>query len=93
MFPGPYPPYSKRMTSGDYYDREEPLFNADLALKDINHALSLAKASGTRMKSAELHKAHLEQVQKSAAEQGLPADLAGIYGVVREESGLPFKNK
>lgn len=93
MFPGPFVAYSKRMISGDYYDREEPLFNVDLALKDVNHALALAESSGTKLKAAEVHKAHLEDVKKLTDERGLPADLAGIYGAVRHESGLTFKNK
>ncbi|KAK0620372.1 NAD binding domain of 6-phosphogluconate dehydrogenase-domain-containing protein [Immersiella caudata] len=46
MFPGPYAAYSNRMLSGDYYQREYPLFAVDLARKDARHAMSLAKAAG-----------------------------------------------
>ncbi|KAI9821237.1 MAG: hypothetical protein M1827_003972 [Pycnora praestabilis] len=89
MFPGPYTAYSKRLSSGDYYKRESPLFAADLARKDVKHALHLAKESGTRMKAVEVADGHLADVQK---EMGSKGDIAGIYGAVRQESGLKFEN-
>ncbi|TFK51383.1 hypothetical protein OE88DRAFT_1659362 [Heliocybe sulcata] len=90
MFPGPYTAYSKRMSGGDYYLREEPLFAVDLARKDAKHALSLAQASGTRIRSTEVADSHLEMVQKQMGSKG---DIAGIYGAIRQESGLPFENQ
>ena len=63
------------------------MFQVDLALKDARHALSLASASGTKMKAVEVAKAHLEDVKKYRGEKG---DLAGIYGAVRVESGLGY---
>ncbi|KAG9231209.1 NAD binding domain of 6-phosphogluconate dehydrogenase-domain-containing protein [Amylocarpus encephaloides] len=89
MFPGPYAAYSTRMTSGDYYKREEPLFAVDLARKDARHAMALAKASGTHLKDVEFADAHLEQVKKHRGEAG---DIASIYGAVRQEAGLKFEN-
>ncbi|KAF2091924.1 hypothetical protein K490DRAFT_70644 [Saccharata proteae CBS 121410] len=89
MFPGPYVAYSGRMRSGDYYKREEPLFQIDLARKDARHALDLAKSSGAKMPALELVDAHFEGVQKHMAARG---DVAGVYGAVREESGLDFGN-
>ena len=89
MFPGPYAAYSTRMTSGDYYKREEPLFAVDLARKDARHAMSLAKAVGTRMKDVEVADAHLAQVKEYRGERG---DIASIYGAVRQEAGLKFEN-
>ncbi|MCJ1370678.1 hypothetical protein MMC20_001891 [Loxospora ochrophaea] len=89
MFPGPYTAYSTRMTSGDYHKRDEPLFAVDLALKDAKHALSLANASGARMRSIEVAEGHLSDVKK---EKGTKGDLAGIYGAVRQESGLKYDN-
>ena len=88
MFPGPYTAYSGRLMKGDYYKREEPLFGVDLARKDAKHALSMAKAAGTRMKDVEVAEEHLAAVQKHMGSKG---DLAGIYGVVRQESGLKFE--
>lgn len=89
LLPGIYPAYSTRMLSGEYYKREEPLFNVNLARKDAGHALRLAKDSGCEMKNVVTADRHLEAVQKAYPESG---DLAGIYGAVREEAGLPFKN-
>jgi len=89
MFPGPYTAYSTRMISGDYHKREEPLFAVDLARKDAKHAMNLANDAGTRLKDLEVADAHLEQVKKHRGEAG---DIAGIYGVVRQEAGLKFEN-
>lgn len=88
MFPGPQLAYSKRMSSGDYCSREEPLFAVDLARKDVRHALDLAKESGTSMKGLEVADQHLVQVKEHAGKKG---DIAGIYGAVRQESGLKFE--
>ena len=41
------------------------------------------------MKGAEVANAHLEDVQKQKGSKG---DIAGIYGVVRTESGLVYEN-
>lgn len=90
MFPGPYAAYSTRMLSGDYHRREYPLFAVDLARKDAGHALSLAKAAGTRLKNVEVADAHLAEVKEHAGELG---DIAGIYGAVRKEAGLKFENE
>ncbi|KAI4119174.1 MAG: hypothetical protein LQ345_000884 [Seirophora villosa] len=89
MFPGPYTAYSGRMMRGDYYTREEPLFGVDLARKDAKHALDLAKGSGTRMKAVEIADEHLADVQTHMGSKG---DIAGIYGAVRQLSGLKFEN-
>ena len=67
----------------------QPLFAVDLALKDAKHALSLANASGARMRSIEVAEGHLSDVKK---EKGTKGDLAGIYGAVRQESGLKYDN-
>lgn len=87
MFPGPYTAYSTRLMQGDYY-KEEPLFAVDLARKDAGHALSLAEAAGVRMRDVEVADEHLAAVQKHMGSKG---DIAGIYGAVRQESGLEFE--
>jgi len=68
----------------------QPLFNVALALKDVRHASSLASNAGVEMKALEVAKSHLQDVQKERGDKG---DLAGIYGVVRMESGLPYSLK
>lgn len=90
MFPGPFTAYSTRMLSGDYYQRDEPLFAVDLARKDARHAKKIASDNGTRMRIVELGDEYLAGVK---AEMGQSGDLAGIYGAKRAESGLPYRNQ
>ena len=89
MFPGPYVAYSNRLISGDYYNREEPAFQAKLARKDAKHAKDLAAKSGVQMKGLEVVDQHLQQVVDHAGDKG---DIAGVYGAVRQEAGLKFEN-
>ena len=90
MFPGPYTAYSNRLKSGDYYQREEPAFQAKLARKDYGHAKSLADSSGVKLKGLDVAGQHLLDVVDYAANKG---DIAGIYGAVRREAGLDFENQ
>ncbi|CAI6335584.1 unnamed protein product [Periconia digitata] len=90
MFPGPYAAYSNRMLAGDYYQREEPLFHIDLALKDSNHAITLAERSECSVPALRAAREHLEQVKDHLGDKG---DIPSIYGAVRKESGLKFENK
>ncbi|CAN9194230.1 unnamed protein product [Alternaria alternata] len=92
MFPGPYTAYSQRMLAGDYYQREESLFHIDLARKDARHAMSLAESSGAKesMKMLKLAQGRLDGVKSEIGDKG---DIPSVYGVVRKESGLDFKNK
>ncbi|KAK3379903.1 NAD binding domain of 6-phosphogluconate dehydrogenase-domain-containing protein [Lasiosphaeria ovina] len=90
MFGGPFGAYSGRLVSGDYYKRDPPAFAVDLARKDAGHALSLAKAAGTRMRIVEVADEHLKLVKEHVGENG---DLAGIYGAIRLEAGLDYRNE
>lgn len=90
MFPGPLYKYAERMESGEYYQRQEPLFAVDLARKDVGHALSLAKQSGMRLRSLEVTDKYLGDVKEHAGAKG---DVAGVYGAIRKESGLPYENQ
>lgn len=67
----------------------QPLFAVDLARKDAGHALTLAKAAGAKLKDVEVADAHLAEVRRH---QGPRGDITGIYGAVRQESGLKFEN-
>ncbi|KAH1489243.1 hypothetical protein LV164_005011 [Aspergillus fumigatus] len=87
---GMFAKYADRMCTGDYYKREEPLFAVDLARKDLRHAASLAEAAGMRLRSVEITDAYLQEVK---AEKGEKGDIAGVYGAIRKESGLPFENQ
>jgi 3-hydroxyisobutyrate dehydrogenase-like beta-hydroxyacid dehydrogenase len=77
------------MFSGDYHQREEPLFAVDLARKDLRHAKNLAETSGMKLPSGEITDKYLQDVK---AERGEKGDVAAIYGAVRKEAGLPFAN-
>ena len=90
MFPGPYTAYSNRLMSGDYYLRQPPGFMARLASKDFNHAKDLADNAGVKLRCLEVAGQHLKDVEKEKGDEG---DIAGIYGVIRQESGLPFENQ
>jgi 3-hydroxyisobutyrate dehydrogenase-like beta-hydroxyacid dehydrogenase len=90
MFPGPYTAYSQRMLDGDYYQRNEPLFHIDLARKDARHARDLADRSGASVKMLGLAQERLDKVKEEIGDKG---DIPSVYGVVRKESGLEFKNK
>ncbi|KAL5614436.1 hypothetical protein BROUX41_004541 [Berkeleyomyces rouxiae] len=90
MFPGPYAAYAHRMVSGDYHERQEPLFAVDLARKDAGHARSIANKAGMTLQNVETVDAHLAQVKEKAGERG---DVAAIYGAVRQEAGLKYENK
>lgn len=50
--------------------------------------MNLAKSGGARMKDVEVADGHLAEVQKHMGSRG---DIAGIYGAVRQESGLKFE--
>jgi hypothetical protein len=42
------------------------------------------------MKAVQVADGHLEMIQKHMGSKG---DIAGIYGSVRQEAGLPFENE
>lgn len=89
IFGGPYTAYSQRMLTGDYYNRDEPLFAVELARKDARHAMSLAESVGVRLRNVEASDAHLAMAYEHV---GSSADMAGIYGAIRKESGLKYEN-
>ncbi|CRG86880.1 hypothetical protein PISL3812_03892 [Talaromyces islandicus] len=89
MFPGALPKYIDRMQTGDYWKREYPLFQVDLARKDARHVMSLAQDNGLRMRSLEIVDLYLQGVRQHMGERG---DVAGMYGAVRKEAGLKFEN-
>lgn len=53
------------------------------------HVLNLAKNCGAALPSYEVAVKHLEVAETHG---GPTADITGIYGAVRVESGLPYKN-
>jgi 3-hydroxyisobutyrate dehydrogenase-like beta-hydroxyacid dehydrogenase len=89
LFAAPYAAYSTRMMSGDYYKRDEPLFAVDLAIKDCNHAQSLANKAGVTMNNVKRATELLKDVKDH---EGAKGDIAGIYGAKRAQSDLKFEN-
>jgi hypothetical protein len=55
-----------------------------------SHVLQLAKDSGASVKGYEVAVEHLKVVEAHA---GSKADINGIYGAVRLESGLTYENQ
>lgn len=107
MFPKPpHSIYNKRMLDGDYYQEpvrtqksdvdsvkltyKQPMVEVSKARKLTAHVLELAKSTGTSVKAYEAAVEHLKVVEDHA---GGNADINGIYGAVRLESGLPYENR
>jgi hypothetical protein len=53
------------------------------------HFLTLAEQTDVQLGAFKVATGHMEIVEKHAGAQG---DIAGIYGVVRVESGVEFEN-
>ncbi|KAF2266512.1 6-phosphogluconate dehydrogenase-like protein [Lojkania enalia] len=84
----PHVAYVKHMLSGEYW-KGKPGIEVSKALVLTSQVLNVAKANDVSLKSYEVAVKHLEDVQ---AHSGPSASILGIYGAVREESGLPFEN-
>jgi 3-hydroxyisobutyrate dehydrogenase-like beta-hydroxyacid dehydrogenase len=68
----------------------QPHGPVDVVIKDASHALALGEATGTKLYNVELAIRHLKGVKER---QGVKGDMTGIYGMIREESGLPYNNE
>ena len=65
------------------------MVNIQMALKDTGYALQLAREYGVEIGAVEVAMAHLRAAEKYA---GPYKDAAGMYGAVRQESGLKYEN-
>ncbi|CAJ2513747.1 Uu.00g018660.m01.CDS01 [Anthostomella pinea] len=90
LFGGVHSGYAQRMVSGTYWKMEEPLFSADNALKDAGHAINLAQSAGMELKNAKTAQGYLKGVAEYAG--GSKGDIAGIYGIARQQAGLKYEN-
>lgn len=61
-----------------------------MAIHLAGQVLGLAAGCGARLKSYEVADQHMKMVHTHAGPKG---DISGIYGAVRQESGLPFECK
>ncbi|KAL2856632.1 hypothetical protein BJY01DRAFT_203173 [Aspergillus pseudoustus] len=83
--------YSKRLTSGIYAPALDtrPGFGVSLAIKDAEHALSLASDFQVSLPSLEI--AH-NNMRASRDYAGECLDSSSMYGTLRVNAGLPFWN-
>ncbi|KAB2572785.1 putative oxidoreductase YfjR [Lasiodiplodia theobromae] len=84
---------SKRLTSGAYMPPkgERPWSSLDLALKDVGHGIRCARESGSRLEVGEVALRHLEEAKDFSDAHGRPLDSSSMYGVLRQQAGLPFE--
>ncbi|KAL2834275.1 NAD binding domain of 6-phosphogluconate dehydrogenase-domain-containing protein [Aspergillus cavernicola] len=84
--------YSKRLTSGIYAPplNTRPGFGISLAIKDAEHALSLATEAQVQLPGLEI--AH-NNMRASRDYAGECLDSSSMYGKLRIGAGLPFWNE
>lgn len=55
-----------------------------------SEVLALAETSGSKLDAYEVGYKHMDMVHSHAGAKG---DISGIYGAVRQESGLAYENQ
>lgn len=85
---------SKRMTTGAYMPAQDtrPMSDLKLALKDVGHGVDCAKSSGSRLWVGELALKNLNDADEFSQKRSRPLDSSSMYGVLRQQAGLPFEN-
>ncbi|CRG83335.1 hypothetical protein PISL3812_00686 [Talaromyces islandicus] len=86
---------SSRLTTGVYIPAKGQKATSDLhlAIKDVQHGIDSAEAVGTRLKVAEVAMENLKRARDySDAHGGRALDSSSLYGIVREDAGLDFRN-
>lgn len=68
----------------------QPVVSIDMARHLATEVLSLASTSGTRLAAYEAGYQHMESVKSHVGAKG---DISGIYGAIRQESGLAYENQ
>ncbi|OJJ01326.1 hypothetical protein ASPVEDRAFT_627348 [Aspergillus versicolor CBS 583.65] len=83
--------YSNRLTSGIYAPPlgTRPGFGVSLAIKDAEHALSLAKGVNARLPGVEIAHGNMQSARDYAGEC---LDSSSMYGILRMEAGVSFWN-
>ena len=81
-----------RLTSGAYAPPLDarPGFGVSLAIKDARHAMSMAEEKGVKLPALELARKNMEAAREYAGEC---LDSSSMYGVLRQQAGLPFWNE
>lgn len=80
-----------RLTSGIYAPPlgTRPGFGVSLAIKDAEHALSLAKGVNARLPGVEIAHGNMQSARDYAGEC---LDSSSMYGILRMEAGMSFWN-
>ncbi|CEI40035.1 hypothetical protein FVEN_g2291 [Fusarium venenatum] len=93
---GPLPfSMSQRLTTGAYMPArgDRPWSDLNLAIKDVGHGITLAEQSGAKLEVAEVAIKHLKDAKKFSDSEKRPLDSSSMYGILRQEAGMPFETK
>ncbi|KAF7159823.1 hypothetical protein CNMCM6106_007202 [Aspergillus hiratsukae] len=84
--------YSKRLTTGAYAPPldSRPGFGVSLAIKDANHALTIAKEHNVPLPGLQVARENILAARDYAGEC---LDSSSMYGVLRQQAGLEFWNE
>ncbi|CEJ92592.1 hypothetical protein VHEMI08234 [[Torrubiella] hemipterigena] len=85
---------SQRITGGHYLPvrAERPWSDLNLAVKDVGLVVDCAKNAGVTLPTAETIMGNYKTAQKYSEEHDRPLDSSSMYGVLREQAGLPFES-
>ena len=68
----------------------QPIVGVDMAINLADEVSGLASASRVKLPAYDAGRRHLDMVKAHAGAKG---DISGIYGALRQESGLEYENK
>lgn len=85
---------SQRITGGHYLPAraERPWSDLNLAVKDVGLVVDCAKNAGVTLPTAETIKSNYKTAQNYSEKHDRPLDSSSMYGVLREQAGLPFES-
>lgn len=80
-----------RLTTGVYAPPldSRPGFGVSLAIKDANHAMTIAEERGVKLPGLELARKNMEAARDYGGEC---LDSSSMYGTLRQQAGLEFWN-
>ena len=82
--------FDQRRDHADICRLDQPVVSIDMARHLAAEVLALASASGSKLDAYEAGCRHMEMVRSHAGAKG---DISGIYGAIRQESGLAYENQ
>lgn len=86
---------SERLISGAYCPApsEAPRSGLELGIKDVGHAVSLAKEKGMDLRLGEMYLEAAGEAKAWGDASGRKMDSSAVFGVVRRRAGLEFENE